>query len=78
MTIEFTKVSASPMPMPGSSERRTLRKYPWREMKVGDQFLARDLEYGQVLASTACRRYAPKRWLCRKDKQGKARVWRVE
>lgn len=52
-------------------------KYPWAEMEVGDSFLIEAARSSATsLAGSASARYAPKRFVSRKEGSGR-RIWRV-
>ncbi len=55
----------------------TFTKYPWHDMKIGDSFIAQpDSPRTLSLAGGASRRYAPKRFVSRKEGENR-RVWRI-
>ena len=56
-------------------------KYPWLEMEVGDSFVIEDKKDNGTLAyaasGQASKRFAPKRFTCRKVEPTTFRIWRV-
>jgi hypothetical protein len=49
--------------------------YPWHAIEVSDSFLLNSVG-ASGLASLASKRYAPKKFICRKTPEG-IRVWRI-
>lgn len=66
------------IPIPNADRSRGRKPiYPFRDMAVGDSFLAPAKKYNSV-ASIACRRHLPKEFTIRKITSELIRVWRVK
>ena len=76
MSEEF-KIESG-IPMPGHKSGPRARKYPWKDMKVGDSFFVPNKRAGVMSsACIAAQKYGRGTFRAR-TVEGGCRVWRVE
>lgn len=54
------------------------RKYPWREMSIGDSFVVELRRSSVHCAISGANRRTGMRFIARKTDDGRYRIWRVE
>lgn len=64
------------VPFPEKIVSRGNKRYPWKELEVGDSFVLEN-KGAHTQAARASQKYAPRRFRVRKM-DGAFRVWRVE